>query len=254
MLRRVWKPLAATFLIGTPSYLYYSSKYKPQTFDLAIRTKGPDGKSSMSYRTFTLLSKDTVDARLKENATHDSKARPGGIVWNHSTASYAANDPIEDAHSSQIIERDATDMAAPGDLLFFTVMDGHGGFHTSRLLSTVLINAVALELSSLITDPSKARPSPGIIHNLKSILQSPFTSHTPYDADPRHVSLAIQNAFSKLDSELINTPLKILATNLDDLAIKNKVIPDLSKHPLALKSMLPAVSGIINIYMQVCGS
>jgi pyruvate dehydrogenase phosphatase len=250
MLRRAWKPLAATtFLIGTPSYLYYSFKYKQQTFDLAVRTKGPDGKPLMSHRTFALLSMDTVDARLKENATHESKSRPGGIIWNHSTASYAANDPIEDAHSSQIIERDGTDAAAPGDILFFTVMDGHSGFHTSRLLSKVLINAVALELSSLINDPRKATNNQSILQSLTSILRSPFKANTAYDSDPKYVSLAIQAAFSKLDFELLNTPLKLLAANLDDVAIKNNIIPDLSKHPMALTSMLPAVSGILRMHI-----
>lgn len=40
-----------------------------------------------------------------------------------------ANDPIEDATANQVIRRDEGD----GDLLFFTVMDGHGGYYTSQV-------------------------------------------------------------------------------------------------------------------------
>jgi hypothetical protein len=41
----------------------------------------------------------------------------------------AANDPLEDATANQVIRRDEGD----GDLLFFSVMDGHGGFYTSQV-------------------------------------------------------------------------------------------------------------------------
>lgn len=40
-----------------------------------------------------------------------------------------ANDPLEDATANQVIRRDEGD----GDLLFFTVMDGHGGYYTSQV-------------------------------------------------------------------------------------------------------------------------
>ncbi len=56
MLRRVWKPVAATVVIGTPAYYYYKAHYNaPQTFDLQVKVKGPTGKTEMSTRTFPLL-------------------------------------------------------------------------------------------------------------------------------------------------------------------------------------------------------
>ncbi|KAF9226691.1 protein serine/threonine phosphatase 2C [Gyrodon lividus] len=225
MLRRLWKPIAATtVIVGTPSYLYYRYN-KPQTFDLPIKVRGVDGAPVMTTRTFPLLSLSVIEERLNAKARSDSITRPGGIAWRHNTASVAANDPLEDAHADAIIARDLSDPVAPGDWLFFTVMDGHGGPHTSRVLSKTLINAVALQLSSLIHETS------GSIFP-KPVVQTPQT-----------ISLAIQGAFTKLDAELINAPMKVLANNMDKESVKKKIVPDLSQHPLALTTMLPAVSG-----------
>lgn len=243
MLRRAWKPIAATtVLIGTPSYYWYTLKYRQEAFELAVKVRQADGKTVMTTRSFPLLPQDTIEARIRERATSESNPRPGGIIWKHSTASLAANDPIEDANSHQIIERDKIDPASPGDLLFFTVMDGHSGYHTSQLLSRVLINAVALELSTLISNPTAAIPkSGGFMESIKSsILPS---SSQPSAEDPKSVAWAIQNAFTKLDKELLNAPVQVLANSLDEETLKKKTIPDLSQHPMALATMLPAISG-----------
>lgn len=247
MLRSAWKPIAATtVLIGTPSYYWYTLKYRQEAFELVVKVRQADGKTVMTNRTFPLLPKDTIDARIRERATSESNPRPGGIVWKHSTASLAANDPIEDASSHQIVERDHIDPSGPGDLLFFTIMDGHSGPHTSRVLSRVLINAVALELSTLIKSPEAAVPKAGgLLGSFKSLF-TPSASE-PVVEDPRTVALTIQNAFTKLDQELLNAPIQVLANSLDDAALSKKTIPDLSQHPMALATMLPAVSGI---YLQ----
>ncbi|KAG2060156.1 protein serine/threonine phosphatase 2C [Suillus hirtellus] len=241
MLRRAWKPLAATtVLIGTPSYLYYTFT-KQQTFDLAVKVRGADGMPLMANRTFSLLSQNAVKDRLIENASSDTFSRPDSTVWRYATASVAANDPLEDAHADAIIARDPSDPSAPGDWLFFTVMDGHGGPHTSRLLSKTLISAVVLELSSLIH--STGVPKSGLLEKLKLMFRTSAPKSREDPQNPERISLAIRNAFTKLDQELINAPLSVLAANLDAESIKKNILPDLSKHPLALQTMLPAVSG-----------
>jgi pyruvate dehydrogenase phosphatase len=241
MFRRVWKPIAATtILVATPTYIYYRSKHKQEYFDIAIRTHAPNGNPEMITRTFPLLSKQAVEARLTANATCTTKPRPGGIIWKHATAFLPSNDPIEDANASAIIQRDKFDPSAPGDLLFFTVMDGHSGTHTSQLLSRVLINAVVLELSSLITN-SASTLQQSLLQSIKSTFWSKPSFPPPSDADPERVSLAIQSAFTKLDTELISAPLRILAANRG--SSKDTTIPDLSQHPMALPTMLPAISG-----------
>lgn len=227
MFTRLWKPIAATtVVIGTPTYLYYRYN-KSQTFDLPVKVRGADGKSVMTSKTFPLLPLSVVDERLNANAKSDTMTRPGGITWKYSTASVAANEPLEDAHAEVIIAREPSDPKGPGDWLFFAVMDGHSGPHTSRLLSNTLINAVLLQLSPLIHGSS-----------------GPIFSK-PGVQNPQTISSAIQSAFTKLDEELINVPLKVLANNIDKESLKKKIIPDLSEHPLALPMMLPAVSGML---------
>jgi pyruvate dehydrogenase phosphatase len=241
MLRRAWKHIAATtVLIGTPSYYWYTVKYRQEAFELAIKSRQPDGKTIMTNRTFRLLPKDIIDERIREHATSESNPRPGGIIWKHTTAKLAANNPIEDANSHQIIVRDQDDSAAPGDLLFFAVMDGHSGHHTSQLLSRILIKAVALELSTLIHNPDTAISNNGYLARITSLL-SPKSLQI--SQDPKNVALAIQNAFVKLDKELLSAPMQILANNLDEIVLKTKTVPDLSQHPMALKIILPAISG-----------
>jgi pyruvate dehydrogenase phosphatase len=224
-------------LVGVPSY-YYLYK-RQQTFEIAVKSRGPDGKIDVVGHKIPLLSMDVLNSRLSANASSDSKLRPGGIRWNHTTSSLASNDPIEDAHSHVIITRDDTDPSAPGDFLFFAVMDGHGGNKTSQLLSRVLINAVFLELSNLIASYNPA----GYFDRFKSALWLKPTTSAPPDADTNRVSAAIQGAFTKLDTELLNAPLRVLASNIDDGSRKKNIVPDLSKHPLALSTMLPAITG-----------
>ncbi|KAJ3501411.1 hypothetical protein NLJ89_g9349 [Agrocybe chaxingu] len=243
MLRRAWKPIAATVVVGTPAYIYYKKYYAsaPATFDLPVRVKDPTGKSEMVSRTFSLLSGKGVEERIRGNAISETQARPDGITWKYTTASLASNDPIEDANATQIVQRDASDPSYPGDYLFFAVMDGHGGYETSRLLSRILIQGVALELSALVKDP-KAAARPGLLNRVKSLLWS-TSPQAPLDADPARVSQAIEQAFTKLDTELLSTPLRVLANSMSQENWKTKSIPDLSQHPLGLTSMLPAISG-----------
>ncbi|TFK85430.1 protein serine/threonine phosphatase 2C [Polyporus arcularius HHB13444] len=243
MLRRAWKPiLGTTVLVGTPAYLYYRSR-KPtlETFDISLKATGPDGKRQMVTQSIPLLTKDQIDGRIREHASAKTMPRPGGIVWKSTTAYFASNDPIEDANGSLLIERDASDASPPGDYLFFAVMDGHGGPHTSRVLADILIPTVAMELASRVNDPKANLNDSGLIHKAKSLIWSP--PNVPYDANPANVSSAIEAAFTKLDAQIVNTPLEILYNAVDQEALKKRQIPDLSKHPFALSSIQTAMSG-----------
>ncbi|KAF7291021.1 PPM-type phosphatase domain-containing protein [Mycena chlorophos] len=236
MLGRVWKPVAAAAVPAAAGLYWYRSRETQDYFDLQVRERGPDGKPTLATRTLPMLSMAQADARIRERAVEHTVTRPG-IVWHHSTASVASNDPIEDATASQVIRRDEGD----GDMLFFAVMDGHGGVHTSQLLSRVLINAVALELSAL-----KSNPASGWSDTFKNTLWRKPTETTvdihALPGEPTRVASAIQRAFLSLDAELIAAPVRVLASSLSPES-KDVSIPDLSQHPLALPSMLPALSG-----------
>lgn len=211
----------------------------------------------MVTKSIMQLSDSEIESRLTENAKIESIARPNGVTWSHATASLNSNNPIEDANAQLILRQAPKDkgeagsrLGAAGDLLFFAVMDGHAGPHTSRLLAKALIPAVALELSTL-DQPSSERegidpPAPSKTSYLKgalSYLQSlvPFSrsssAHTP-SKDPKYVELAIQTAFANLDSEIVNAPSRILEM-LQSKAGSTKPW----EHPMAEASMLPALSG-----------
>ncbi|KAF9006600.1 phophatase 2C family protein [Cyathus striatus] len=251
MLRRAWKPIAGAVALGTPAFVYYRTYYVQQTFELPIRVRNAEGKAEMRSHTFQLLPLKTLEERIRENATYRTHTSSDDLVWNFTTAALASNDPLEDANATQIITRDPSDPSAPGDYLFFAVMDGHSGFHTSQLLSRILIKAVTVRLSSLNSPTSQSKT--GILESMKSLFRTTSTSDrkSPMDADPNLVSFAIKEAFTNLDQELINAPLRVLANGLDEAAKKSKVIPDLSQHPLALTTMLPAVSGSCAIMAMI---
>ncbi|KAI9068518.1 protein serine/threonine phosphatase 2C [Trametes sanguinea] len=243
MLRRAWKPvLGTTVLVGAPSYFLYRYYTKPtrETMTINIKEMGPDGKRQILPLTIPVLTKDEVDARLRQHAESHSVMRHGGIVWKSDTAYLPSNDPIEDASNSMLIERDASDTAPPGDYLFFAVMDGHAGPYTSRVLSDILIPTVAMELASRINDPKANTSDAGLLHKAKSLLSR---SSTPYDTNPANVARAIEAAFTKLDAQIVNAPLEILYHSIDQEALKKKLIPDLSNHPLAESSIRTAMSG-----------
>lgn len=248
MLRRVWKPtLGATVLLTPPAYIYYryTVSNKNPTFSINVREKNPDGKATMVKRSFSLLSKAVVDQRINELATSTSQPPSNGLIWKHTTAQLSSNDPIEDAHSRAVITTDATSSDPARNLLFYAVMDGHAGFQTSQLLKQVLIPAVALELEDLVSGKGD---TPKSSSSMLDILKYPFSSKSlprsdaPEIGQVEKVSQAIQRAFFNLDFEIVNGPLRVLAANVSKLDKTD--VPDLSQHPMAEASMLPALSGM----------
>ncbi|KAI0089064.1 protein serine/threonine phosphatase 2C [Irpex rosettiformis] len=252
MLSRLWKPVIGTAVfVGTPSYLYfkYASHHQShirESFDLPVRVKGLDGKAQMTTKTLGLLAKEEVDRKLTECAVQASMTR-NGVVWRQATAYVPANDPIEDANASEVLMRDVVDASGLGDLMFFAVMDGHGGYMTSRLLSKVLIPTVALELQRLINHPVENVQKTGTLSGLKERLwptaKPASTALVPLDADPRLLTEAIQRAFLNLDSEIVDAPLRLLAEEMVKQGEEKQFIPDLSQHHMAQATLNPAMSG-----------
>jgi pyruvate dehydrogenase phosphatase len=241
MHRRAWKPiLGAVAIMVPPAYLYFTYNRK-STFSIDVKEKGPDGKPYVVKRSFPLLSKPAVDQRINEFAVSTSQPPSQGLVWKHSTAYLASNDPIEDAHAQAIISTEATSSDPARSLLFYAIMDGHSGFHTSRLLSHVLIPAVVLELFSSAHDGGA---DPKSSSSILDIFRSPLSlTHTdpPQEGHVEKVSQAIRRAFDDVDFEIVNGPLRVLAANVSKLDTN---VPDLSQHPMAEASMSPALSGM----------
>ena len=240
MRTRAWKPiLGAVAIIAPPTYLYLTYNRKP-TFTINVKEKGPDGKPYVVKRSFPLLSKPAVDKRINEFAASTTQLSSQGLVWKHSTAYLASNDPIEDAHAQATISTEATSSDPARSLLFYAVMDGHAGFHTSRLLSHVLIPAIVLELSSSAHDTGTHLKSSSSILDVFRLRSFPYVS-APQEGRVERVSRVIRRAFDNVDFEIVNGPLRVLAANVSKLDTN---VPDLSQHPMAEASMSPALSGI----------
>lgn len=257
LLRRPSRTLAAFSLvsIASTSYLYYRRKGElavaNETFEVSVRTRDSSGKRVTTNRVLPLILPTEVEKQLKRFAKTDSVLRDG-VQWNWHTAQVAANSPVEDAFANVILERDpppkaTTSGSSNGDLLFFTIFDGHGGPYTSRLLSKTLIPIVALELSSIMHQPVPDSPptASNTLSYLKSFVTpstSPSSSRT-FDQIPTHVSLAIQTAFANLDSELIGAPLRILDALATSDGKDEQAVQKPTDDPMPLASIYPALSG-----------
>jgi len=101
-----------------------------------------------------------------------------------------------------------------------------------------------MELNTLINPPNAKQGS--IFSTIKSHIwpTTGFSPPTPSDANPDHFSLAIQEAFTKLDTEITGSPVRLLASEVVKSDNKDKnFTPDLSKHPLGQAVIMPALSG-----------
>ncbi|CAE6486169.1 unnamed protein product [Rhizoctonia solani] len=247
--------------IGTSAYWIYTRRVSSggsggPSFEIRVRQRTPDGGTTMATKSISRLPYDRIETMLAANAKTESISRPYGVTWKHATASLNSNDPIEDANAQLILRKDSRnkskgihDLGTAGDMLFFAIMDGHAGPHTSRLLAKALIPAVALELSTLDHTShelkgieSLEKYQEGYLSTAWSYFQAlvpfsrRFSSHIP-SKDPKYVQLAIQTAFANLDSEIVNAPNRIL----EMLQAKSDMKP--WEHPMAAASMLPALSG-----------
>lgn len=240
--------------VGTSIYWLYTRRTSSDSpggpsFDIRVRQRSPDGRTTMTSKSISRLPSDEIEARLTSNAKSESISRPYGVTWRHATASLSSNDPIEDANAQLILRQDGKKgrgLGTAGDMLFFAVMDGHAGPHTSRLLAKALIPAVALELSTLDQASVERKGIDSQDGYLKStwlylLSLVPFSrrssSHVPSE-DPKYVQLAIQTAFANLDSEIVNAPSRVL----DMLQSKFGSMKPW-EHPMAAASLLPALSG-----------
>jgi pyruvate dehydrogenase phosphatase len=168
---------------------------------------------------------------------------------------------------------------SPKDMLFFGVFDGHSGWQTSKLLAEQLLPAVNRELYSVFrSEPeyvaaylakklAQAHPdekasndgvreikiSKGIMEKMWNIVTWNNQHKRPVinnlDQDDDIVKLAIQNAFIKLDNQIVGRPLQMLSAyeaqrKSGDQSIPKAYGADVTPQQTAsLQTLLPALSG-----------
>jgi len=107
MLRRAWKPiLGAAALVAPPAYIYY--RYRNPTFSGQRERKGTRRQGAHGQ---ALLPLAPLALRRPANQRIYVVRQPPpseGLVWKHTTAHVASNDPIEDTHAQAVITTEPT--------------------------------------------------------------------------------------------------------------------------------------------------
>ncbi|GAA5985618.1 hypothetical protein JCM5350_004110 [Sporobolomyces pararoseus] len=219
-------------------------------------------------KTLALLSPAETNLRLTENQASFAVSRRGNPVLRYDTNHLASNSPIEDDSCCVILERDSKNSKIKGDLVFWGVFDGHSGWQTSRLLSSSLVSYVARELDAVFrstspytdllpnnsssSQPSSSSSKPSIWSLFGGGGSSSQTKRPDLELDTHDPILheAIKTAFSKLDQEIIQAPVRLL-----EKLQKEGKLPNLKKssgqqgssfgieQSEALNKLLPALSG-----------
>ncbi|PLW54421.1 hypothetical protein PCANC_04803 [Puccinia coronata f. sp. avenae] len=248
---------------------------------IASHTGSPGAKKIL-----TMLSTQEVNQLLKKYETTFSVDRVGNPVYRYDTNHVASNAPIEDDSLCAVMTRDQSDSdpksfskPSPKDMLFFGVFDGHSGWQTSKLLAEQLLPAVNRELYSVFrSEPeyvaaylakklAQAHPdekasndgvreikiSKGIMEKIWNIVTWNNQHKRPVinnlDQDDDIVKLAIQNAFIKLDNQIVGRPLQMLSAyeaqrKSGDQSIPKAYGADVTPQQTAsLQTLLPALSG-----------
>ncbi|KAA1084832.1 hypothetical protein PGT21_037325 [Puccinia graminis f. sp. tritici] len=232
-----------------------------------------------------MLSTQEVNQLLKKYETTFSVDRVGNPVYRYDTNHVASNAPIEDDSLCAVMTRDQSEsdpksLLKPSakDMLFFGVFDGHSGWQTSKLLAEQLLPSVNRELHSVFrsepeyvtaylakqlaqahpdkkaTDGAREVQIPkGVMEKIWNIVtwnnRHNRTVIDNLDQDDDVVKLAIQNAFVKLDNQIVGRPLQMLAAYEAQRKSGDKSIPkaygaDVTPQQTAsLQTLLPALSG-----------
>lgn len=250
MLKRAWKPLAASAAgIGAGTYAY--NRYfatrptRVETFDLRVRDPST---GEMITRKLPLIAKENVDKRIRENATATTWPSAEGLLWKHTTANLASNDPIEDANARAIVRTEASADSPAGDLLFMAVMDGHGGPRTSAFLVDTLIPAVICTFPRKLNQPqSKADVEPWY-SVATSIMQGNLSPDGRLPVLPTLradiVPDIISTAFLDVDAIITQAPFDFLKTKSEAEWSKEYTLPDLSQDLKAGYATSVALSGL----------
>lgn len=136
----------------------------------------------------------------------------GKGVYRYDVCQLPSNNPIEDDRSEKFVQVPIQDVLnnnrrVDSDWHFWTVFDGHAGWHTSAYLREKLIDSVIAELNNVykVSD--------------KNLLLVPSNEV---------IDKAIKSAFVKLDDEIVNKNVQRLLESPDKNAAAGLLMPALS--------------------------
>lgn len=213
----------------------------------------------------TLLSADDAEKLMhgKEiSVEFNNAAVKPSSVSRYATNTLASNDPIEDRYAADSISRQLLYEGIPkapadkiqGDgLKLFSVIDGHGGWATSQLLSQTLHPMLVLSLRSLHagnTPEAGLTSSKSATDFIKTSLQRMLPSAaaslltSPATVSPQTISDAITSAYLALDDQIVSSPLRLIG-HVPSQPGKPNV------RPIVLPLIEPATNGAVAVSMVV---
>lgn len=178
----------ALALLAASAYTYYSSTDtdNPLSSILGIGISGGGDKtftytvgrgSRRQSQTFDLLSPYEAEAKLRANEDSNKLDRRGNPIVKWDRNWLGSNEPCEDRSAVDVVPRgrssrdisstakvhldSSTPQEGGKDLALFSIMDGHGGWATSEMLSTVLHPALVTGLASLQAGYAPGQPQGG---------------------------------------------------------------------------------------------
>ncbi|WWC85446.1 uncharacterized protein L201_000309 [Kwoniella dendrophila CBS 6074] len=219
-------------------------------FDLKIRTV----RGVQSYE-FMRRSEEEVEKILTENESGSKEVnRKGNPVIRWDTNWVGSNEPCEDRFASNLIPRKISASDKNGmsdnkpeieigkkDLMLFSIIDGHAGDATSRLLKTTLHPTISVALAGLQAGliPQEENGNTWKYWSEKLNPTSWFYSQSKVAWNTNNVVRTLQNAYTQLDDHICQSPIKLLPT------LKQPSNP--SDYPTPIKKLValsqPAASG-----------
>ncbi|WRT63309.1 uncharacterized protein IL334_000214 [Kwoniella shivajii] len=212
-------------------YRYETSPTSPATEDgslnaiygekFDIRIRGSRGVRSYE---FNRKSEKEVERILKENESGEKDVgRKGNPVIRWDTNWVGSNEPCEDRFASNLIPRKSTSSNANDgsdiqsdegkkDLLLFSIIDGHAGDATSRLLKETLNPVIAISLAGLQAGFLPPAESTGWKYWTEKLNPTSwFYSGKAESAwKPENVTKTLQYAFTQLDDHICQSPIRLL--------------------------------------------
>lgn len=220
-----------------------------------------------------LLSNYEAERKLTQNETSKTfePLKPTSVV-RYDNNWVECNDPIEDRHAEDFLERkvlyperhseqyDREAMGGPlAGIKLFSIIDGHSGWQCSQLLSKTLHPMILLSLRSLYagyTPPSDSTSSTTssdylklYVHSLVPKLQNKIIDTFPFLAspakiNPQTITDSLTSAFVALDDQITSGPLRLIG--------HFPVKPGQSNlRPIVSANIGPAVSGACAINLLV---
>lgn len=249
--------------LGSKEETNEKGEIKRPTF--VTRTKTRNGVVSHEHER---LSDQEAEEKMTRHAnTRTFRPSKATSVVRYDNNWVECNDPIEDRHAEDFIDRallfsgdqGKTETTGIPGIKLFSILDGHSGWECAQLLSQTLHPMILLSLRSLYAGhepPSNFSVSTNPVDYIRNYIQSlqpkiqhkvadtfPFLA-VPAKINPQTITNSLISAFLTLDEQIVKSPLRLIPH------VPNKPGQP-NVRPIIAPMLAPAVSGACAINLLV---